>query len=63
MRNCMPRAALTQALLQMNREEAFCMGWFTEQIKQRTENDQNVLEDSFFRMASVVMDTRFSVHL
>ncbi|MBR6186790.1 MAG: ATP-binding cassette domain-containing protein, partial [Clostridia bacterium] len=32
------------------------MGWFTEQIKQRTENDQNVLEDSFFRMASVVMD-------
>ena len=32
------------------------MGWFTEQIKQRAENDQNVLEDSFFRMASVVMD-------
>ena len=32
------------------------MGWFTEQIRQRTENDQNVLEDSFFRMASVVMD-------
>ena len=32
------------------------MGWFTEQIKQRTENDQSVLEDSFFRMASVVMD-------
>ena len=31
------------------------MGWFTEQIRQRTENDQNVLEDSFFRMASVVM--------
>ena len=32
------------------------MGWFGDQIKQRAENDQNVLEDSFFRMASVVMD-------
>ena len=32
------------------------MGWFGEQIKQRMETDQNVLEDSFFRMASVVMD-------
>ena len=32
------------------------MGWFSEQIEQRAENDQNVLEDSFFRMASVVMD-------
>ena len=32
------------------------MGWFTEQIKQRAENDQNVLEDSLFRMATVVMD-------
>ena len=32
------------------------MGWFDEQIKQRMETDQNVLEDSFFRMASVVMD-------
>ena len=32
------------------------MGWFNEQIKQRMESDQNVLEDSFFRMASVVMD-------
>ena len=32
------------------------MGWFGEQIKQRMESDQNVLEDSFFRMASVVMD-------
>ena len=31
------------------------MGWFSEQIQQRAENDQNVLEDSFFRMASVVM--------
>ena len=32
------------------------MGWFGDQIKQRMESDQNVLEDSFFRMASVVMD-------
>ena len=32
------------------------MGWFNEQIRQRTESDQRVLEDSFFRMASVVMD-------
>ena len=32
------------------------MGWFGEQIKQRMESDQNILEDSFFRMASVVMD-------
>ena len=32
------------------------MGWFNDQIKQRSESDQNILEDSFFRMASVVMD-------
>ena len=32
------------------------MGWFNEQIRQRMESDQNILEDSFFRMASVVMD-------
>ena len=32
------------------------MGWFDEQIRQRAESDQNILEDSFFRMASVVMD-------
>jgi len=32
------------------------MGWFNEQIRQRSESDQRVLEDSFFRMASVVMD-------
>ena len=32
------------------------MGWFNDQIKQRMENDQNVLEDSFFSMASAVMD-------
>ena len=32
------------------------MGWFDEQIKERMESDQSVLEDAFFRMASVVMD-------
>ena len=32
------------------------MGWFSDQITQRAESDQNMLEDSFFRMASVVMD-------
>ena len=32
------------------------MGWFNEQIKQRMESDQNILEDSFFRMAGVIMD-------
>ncbi|MCR5201273.1 MAG: NHLP bacteriocin export ABC transporter permease/ATPase subunit [Saccharofermentans sp.] len=32
------------------------MSWFEKQIKQRMESDQTMLEDSFFRMASVVMD-------
>ena len=32
------------------------MGWFDEQIRQREQSDQDILEDSFFRMASVVMD-------
>ena len=32
------------------------MGWFDEQIRQREESDQGILEESFFRMASVVMD-------
>ena len=32
------------------------MSWFSDQISQREESDQNVLEDSFFRMASVVMN-------
>ena len=32
------------------------MGWFDEQIRQREISDQNVLEDSFLRMAGVVMD-------
>ena len=32
------------------------MGWFGEQIRLRQQSDQEVLEDSFFRMASVVMD-------
>ena len=32
------------------------MGLFDDQIRRRLKNDQNMLEDSFFRMASVVMD-------
>ncbi|MBQ9401928.1 MAG: NHLP bacteriocin export ABC transporter permease/ATPase subunit [Clostridia bacterium] len=32
------------------------MGWFDEQIRQREQSDQEVLEDSFYRMASVVLD-------
>ena len=32
------------------------MGWFDEQIKQRMQSDQEILEDAFFRMASVVLD-------
>ena len=31
------------------------MGWFDEQIRQRKENDQEVFEDSIFRMASAVL--------
>jgi NHLM bacteriocin system ABC transporter ATP-binding protein len=31
------------------------MGWFDEQIRQRKESDQEVFEDSIFRMASVVL--------
>ena len=39
------------------------MGWFNEQIKQRMESDQNILEDSFFRMASAIMDKWSAEHL
>ena len=39
------------------------MGWFNEQIKQRLQSDQETLEDSFFRMASVVLDKWNSEHL
>ena len=35
------------------------MNWFGEQIRQRAESDQEVLEDSFFRMASAVMNKWF----
>ncbi|MBR0393161.1 MAG: NHLP bacteriocin export ABC transporter permease/ATPase subunit [Oscillospiraceae bacterium] len=31
------------------------MGWFDEQIRQRKENDQDVFEESIFRMASAVI--------
>ncbi|MBQ9251287.1 MAG: NHLP bacteriocin export ABC transporter permease/ATPase subunit [Clostridia bacterium] len=39
------------------------MGWFDEQIRQRMENDQEVLEDSFVRMISVVLDKWETNHL
>ena len=31
------------------------MGWFDEQIRQRKLSDQEIMEDSLFRMASVVL--------
>ena len=31
------------------------MGWFDEQIRQRKLSDQEVFEESIFRMASVVL--------
>ena len=31
------------------------MGWFDEQIRQRKQNDQDVFEESIFRMASAVL--------
>ena len=34
------------------------MGWFDEQIRQRKESDQDIFEDSIFRMASVVLGKR-----
>lgn len=32
------------------------MGWFSEQIKERTECDQNMLEESLYGLAGVIMD-------
>ena len=32
------------------------MGWFDEQIRQRAQSDQEILEDSFYRMAGAVLD-------
>ena len=31
------------------------MGWFDEQIRERKQNDQEIFEESIFRMASVVL--------
>ena len=39
------------------------MGWFDEQIRQRKLSDQEILEDSIFRMASVVLGKRRADHL
>ena len=32
------------------------MGWFNEQIRDRTRSDQRILEDSLLQMASIVLD-------
>lgn len=37
------------------------MGWFDEQIRQRKESDQDIFEDSIFRMASVVLENAVQV--
>ena len=34
------------------------MGWFDEQIRLRNQSDQEVFEDSIFRMASAVLGSR-----
>ncbi len=34
------------------------MGWFDEQIKQRKQSDQDIFEESIFRMASMVLGQR-----
>ena len=31
------------------------MGWFDKQIRQRMQSDQNAFEESFFRVAGVVL--------
>ena len=39
------------------------MGWFDRQIRQRMKNDQDVLEDSFVRLAGAVMGGRSAKQL
>ena len=39
------------------------MSWFTEQIRQRTENDQKIVEDSFFQLAGAIMEKWDADHL
>lgn len=39
------------------------MGWFDEQIRQRMEKDQQVLEDSFVSMMSAVLNKWETDHL
>ena len=39
------------------------MGWFDEQIRQRKEKDQQVLEDSFVSMMSAVLNKWETAHL
>ena len=39
------------------------MGWFDEQIKERLASDQEILEDSFLRLAGVVLDEKAAQRL
>ena len=36
------------------------MGWFDEQLRERSQSDQEVFEESMFRMASVVLGRRLA---
>ena len=36
------------------------MGWFDEQIKQRKQSDDQLLEESFVRIADAVLGTKMS---
>ena len=39
------------------------MGWFSGQIRQRTESDRSIVEDSFFSLASAIMEKWDADHL
>ncbi len=39
------------------------MGWFDEQIRQRKENDERILEESFIRIADSVTGKRLADRL
>ena len=39
------------------------MGWFGEQIRQRTESDRNIVEDSFLDLAGAILGNSAADHL
>ena len=39
------------------------MGWFSEQIRQKTESDRKIVEDSFFNLAGAVLGRQDAAHL